>query len=129
MKRAGDRLYHVLLVEDNQADTEVVRLLLSSCGLNIDLFCAGDGVQGSDYLFARGLHADRPLPDLVLIDLNLPRKDGREVLKEMKAAPQLKEVPALMLTTTKNEREVKEAYSLGANAFLCKQSISTTTRT
>lgn len=121
MGRSGDHKFHVLLVEDNNADVEVVRLLLMGASdYPIEMHCAYDGNQASDFLAGRGEHVGRTLPDLILIDLNLPQKHGKELLREIKSTDELKHIPTVMLTTTNSEREVRECYAAGANAFLCK---------
>jgi chemotaxis family two-component system response regulator Rcp1 len=109
----------ILLVEDNAPDIRLTTEALRHGNAKVDLTVARDGVEALELLqMAGSLRA--PLPDLVLLDLNLPRKDGREVLKAVKSDPALVHVPVIILTTSSAERDVLECYRLGANAYVVK---------
>lgn len=84
------------------------------------LWVVEDGVEALDFLRRQGRHADAPRPDLILLDLNLPRKDGRQVLKEIKNDDSLKRIPVVVLTTSKSEEDVLRAYNLHANCYITK---------
>ncbi len=88
--------------------------------LGIDLRSVADGVELLDYLRRRGQHADAPRPALILLDLNMPRMDGREALAQIKGDPQLRSIPVVVLTTSKDEQDVATTYGLGVNAFITK---------
>ena len=88
--------------------------------LGIDLRSVADGVELLDYLHRRGQHADAPRPVLILLDLNMPRMDGREALAQIKADPKLRSIPIVVLTTSKDEQDVATTYGLGVNAFITK---------
>ena len=79
-----------------------------------------DGVEALDFLFQRGEHVDKPRPDLVILDLNLPKKDGKEVLAELQADPSLRAIPVAVLTTSAQETDIIQSYELGANCYLTK---------
>jgi CheY-like chemotaxis protein len=105
----------LLLVEDNAADVVLMQAALQEAGVDHQLSVAGDGEQALS-----ALRADGGLPDLVLLDLNMPRKDGREVLAEVKADPALLEVPVIVLTTSQSPSDVSFAYRNHANAYVRK---------
>lgn len=109
----------ILLIEDNAPDIRLTTEALRQGAAVVDLTVARDGVEALDLL----RHNDSPpalLPDLILLDLNLPRKDGREVLRAVKSDPALVHVPIIILTTSSAERDVLESYRLGANAYVVK---------
>ncbi len=110
----------ILLVEDNPADVELTRYMLKQGKLLVNLHVAPDGFQAMAFLRQEGAYADSPRPDLVLLDLNLPGRDGREVLAEMKGDPALKAIPVVVLTTSQSEEDVLKSYNLGANCFITK---------
>lgn len=110
----------ILLVEDNPADVRLTREALKEEKLVINLSVVTDGVEALDFLRQRGAYSDAPRPDLVLLDLNLPRMDGREVLSEMKNDKQLRSIPVVVLTVSSAERDVLETYALHANCFITK---------
>ena len=114
------RTFHLLLVEDNPGDIRLTQEVFSESRLTIKLDVARDGVQAMDYLSGAGRSPERPLPDLILLDLNLPRKDGREVLQEVKSDPRLRCIPVLMLTTSRAERDVRDCYERHATCYLNK---------
>jgi CheY-like chemotaxis protein len=107
----------VLVVEDDPGDTLMIREALEA---RATLECVGDGVAALDYLRGRDGFADAPRPDLILLDLNLPRKNGRDVLAEVKADAALRSIPIIVLTTSDALEDVRQSYDLHANAFVTK---------
>lgn len=118
-ERAGERA-HVLLVEDNPGDVRLTREAFEEGCVATTLHVVEDGVAALDFLFRRGDYADAPRPDLVLLDLNLPRKNGDEVLTEMHADPVVKRTPVVVLTSSNAEKDVVRSYELCANGYLTK---------
>ena len=110
----------ILLVEDNPGDADLAREALENSKLHNDLSVVGDGMEAMDFLRRKGKYAQAPRPDLILLDLNLPKKDGREVLAEIKADPDLKRIPVVILTISKDEEDVLKSYTLHANCFITK---------
>ena len=110
----------VLLVDDDPGDTLMIREAFEHNKVKNTLECVADGVQAMQYLRREGEYANAPRPDLVLLDLNLPRKDGREVLAEIKSDPQLATIPVVVLTTSNAEEDVLRSYQLHANAYVTK---------
>jgi two-component system response regulator len=113
----------ILLVEDNPDDVELTRRAFRKNNIGNDIVVARDGVEALDYLFATGEHADRDpheLPTLVLLDLQLPRVNGFEVLKRMREEELTRLLPVVILTSSKEERDLVEGYSLGANSYVRK---------
>ena len=110
----------ILLVEDNPADVELTQYLMKQGKIFVNLHVVADGSKALAFLRREGQYADVPRPDLVLLDLNLPGKDGREVLAEMKSDPNLKTIPVVVLTTSQSEVDVLKSYNLGANCFITK---------
>jgi CheY-like chemotaxis protein len=110
----------VLLVEDNPGDAQLTRIALSDGKMCINLSLTEDGVDALAFLRKQGKYADAPRPDLILLDLNLPRKDGREVLADVKADPGLKRIPVVVLTTSQSDTDILQAYELAANCFITK---------
>ncbi|MBS1868418.1 MAG: response regulator [Actinobacteria bacterium] len=110
----------VLLVDDDPGDTLMIREAFEHNKVNNALECVADGVQAMQYLRREGEYANAPRPDLILLDLNLPRKDGREVLAEIKSDPQLATIPVVVLTTSHAEEDVLRSYQLHANAYVTK---------
>lgn len=113
-------LMQILLVEDSAADVRLTQEALKDAKILNELHVARDGVEAMDFLQQRGDRAGAPRPDIVILDLNLPRKDGKEVLAEMKGDPDLRSIPVAVLTTSDAEADVLESYDLGANCFLTK---------
>jgi CheY-like chemotaxis protein len=116
----GGRPVEILLVEDNAGDVRLAREGLRECKLLNNLSVAEDGVKALAFLRKQGDYAQSPRPDLIMLDLNLPRKDGREVLKEIKEDDELKCIPVVILTTSKAEEDVIKSYSLHANCYVTK---------
>jgi len=110
----------ILLVEDSPSDTDLTVEALSAGKVANRLSIVEDGVQAMEFLHRQGRYADAPRPDLILLDLNLPRKDGREVLAEVKADESLRNIPVVVLTTSQAEQDVLRAYSLHANCYVTK---------
>lgn len=113
----------ILLAEDDPDDRVLLRDALTEGRLVNDLRCVEDGEELMDYLHHRGRYAGKsaaPRPGLILLDLNMPRKDGREALKEIKADPGLRQIPVVVLTTSQAEEDIFRSYDLGANSFVTK---------
>jgi len=110
----------ILLVEDNPADVRLTLEALKESRLLTNLHVVGDGVEALAFLRREGEYEHAPRPDLVLLDLNLPRKDGREVLAEVKTDPDLKRIPVAVLTTSQAEEDVVRSYDLHANCYVTK---------
>jgi CheY-like chemotaxis protein len=110
----------VLLVEDNPGDVRLTKEAFEHGQISITLHVVTDGAEALDFLYQRGDHADTPRPDLVLLDLNLPRKDGDEVLEEVSADADLSQIPVIILTSSDDEEDVARSYELQANAYLTK---------
>jgi CheY-like chemotaxis protein len=110
----------ILLVEDSPGDVRLTREALKEAKVLNSLSVATDGVEALEFLHRRGKFAGAPRPDLILLDLNLPRKDGREVLEEIKADAGLKRIPIVVLTTSQAEEDVVRAYDLHANCYITK---------
>lgn len=114
------RSIDILLVEDNPGDVRLTIEALRESKVRNTLHVVRDGVEAMAFLHRSGQFADAVRPDLVLLDLNLPRKDGREVLSEMKAEPALKAIPVVVLTTSTAEKDVLQSYELQANCYISK---------
>ena len=113
----------ILLVEDNQDDMDLALHALRREKLANNIHVARDGEEALDFLFCRGTFAERSFdhpPKLVLLDLKLPKVDGMEVLKQLKGDPRTKTIPVVMMTSSKEERDLVSSYSLGANSFIQK---------
>jgi CheY-like chemotaxis protein len=110
----------ILLVEDNPGDVRLTREALKEGKICNNLTVAEDGVEAMRILRREGKFSDAPRPDLVLLDLNLPRKDGREVLAELKEDPELRRIPVVVLTTSKSEEDILRSYDLHANCYITK---------
>jgi CheY-like chemotaxis protein len=113
----------ILLVEDNPADVLITQRALRDSGLSVELLVVRDGQEAVDYLLRQGEHAKRDgwrSPDLILLDLNLPRLNGRQVLERIRARPELKAVPVIVLTTSRRQEDVQQLYAAGANTYIEK---------
>ena len=110
----------ILLVEDSPSDAELTVEALHEARVCNHLNIVSDGVQALEFLRRQGAFTQAPRPDLILLDLNLPRKDGREVLAEIKADPELKIIPVVVLTTSRADEDVLRAYALHANCYIPK---------
>jgi CheY-like chemotaxis protein len=114
------RPIEILLVEDSPSDTELTVEALKDLKVATHLSVVEDGVQAMEFLRREGPHAAAPRPDLIMLDLNLPRKDGREVLAEIKQDDQLKTIPIVVLTTSRADQDILRAYELNANCCINK---------
>jgi chemotaxis family two-component system response regulator Rcp1 len=112
--------FEVLLVEDNPGDVRLTREALKDAKVHINLHVASDGVEALAFLKREGEYAEVPRPDMILLDLNLPRKDGRQVLEEIKATPALMTIPIVILTTSESEEDILRSYRLHANCYISK---------
>jgi two-component system, chemotaxis family, response regulator Rcp1 len=114
------RPVEVLLVEDNPGDVRLTQEALKDGRVLVNLTVAADGVEALDILHRTGAHASKARPDLILLDLNLPKKNGREVLEVIKADDDLKQIPVIVMTTSKAEQDIHRAYHLNANCYVTK---------
>jgi chemotaxis family two-component system response regulator Rcp1 len=110
----------ILLVEDNPGDVRLTREALKEGKVLNTLYVAIDGVDALEFLNKQGRYADVPRPDIILLDLNLPRKDGRELLADIKNNPDLRKIPVVILTTSKAEEDILKSYDLHANCYITK---------
>ncbi|MEI6854215.1 MAG: response regulator [Bacteroidota bacterium] len=110
----------ILLIEDNPGDARLTQEALADGKVINQLHIVYDGVEATDYLFKRNKYVDARRPDLIILDLNLPKKNGREVLAEIKADPSLKRIPVVVLTISKAEEDIISTYNLHANCFITK---------
>jgi len=114
------KIIDILLVEDSEGDVRLVKEALKDGKLNNTLGVVKDGVEAMDYLYHKGKFSDSVRPDLIILDLNLPKKDGREVLSEIKADNDLKRIPVVILTTSSAETDILKTYNLHANCYIVK---------
>ena len=114
------RPIHVLLVEDSPTDLLMTREALERSKVLLDIHTVEDGVKTMEFLRRTGKYANAPRPDLILLDLNLPKKDGREVLEEIKQDPKLKVIPVVILTTSKADEDITRTYQAHASCFITK---------
>jgi len=110
----------IFLVEDNRGDIRLIQEALKSTAVDCEVAIARDGIEAMTYLRREGDYANVTLPDLILLDLNLPRKDGREVLADIKADPNLRHIPVVVLTTSRNEEDIFNSYDLHVNCYISK---------
>ena len=110
----------ILLIEDNPGDVRLTQECFKESKISNNLSVVMDGQEAIDFLQQKGKFANAPRPDLILLDLNLPRKDGREVLAEIKADPDLRKIPVVVLTISKAEQDIFKTYDLHANCFITK---------
>lgn len=120
MKNEIGKTIDILLVEDNPGDVELIREALSEAKVRNELHVTYDGVQAMKFLRGEDPYADAPCPDLILLDLNLPKKSGREVLEEIKDDPDLKLIPVVILTSSKEEEDICRSYQMHANCYITK---------
>jgi CheY-like chemotaxis protein len=123
MSKNGRKPIYILLADDDADDRMLAKDALAECRVTNPVHTVEDGEQLMDYLHRRGEYAGlqhEPLPGLVLLDLKMPRKDGREALKEIKSDPRLRRIPIIVLTTSKAEEDIYRTYDLGVNSFICK---------
>lgn len=115
------RHLEILLVEDSPSDVRLIWEALKETPANLQITLKEDGIEAMDYL-RNSVSGAAPRPDLVLLDLNLPRKNGREVLAEIKTSPQLRNIPVLVMTSSHADEDISDAYSLNANCYITKPS-------
>jgi len=113
-------LIRVLLVEDSPGDIQLTQEAFRDANSSVQLHVVSDGAEAMAFLMHEGAHADAPRPDLILLDLNLPRMDGREVLAHIKQNEHLKTIPTVILTTSEGEMDIAKSYQLHANCYLSK---------
>jgi chemotaxis family two-component system response regulator Rcp1 len=116
----GSAAFEILLVEDSPGDVRLTREAIKDAKMHINLHVASDGVEAMAFLKREGRYADVPRPDLILLDLNLPRKDGRQVLEEIKEDSAFMTIPIVILTTSASEEDVLRSYRLHANCYISK---------
>ena len=114
------KMVEILLVEDNPGDVRLTQECFKESKISNNLSVVMDGQEAIDFLQKKGKFADAPRPDLILLDLNLPKKDGREVLAEIKADPDIRSIPVVVLTISKAEQDILKTYDLHANCFITK---------
>jgi CheY-like chemotaxis protein len=117
---AATRAIDILLVEDDPGDELITREAFEHNKLHNRLHVARDGEEGLNYLYQRGAYRDAPRPDLILLDLNLPKYDGRHLLEKIKSDPDLSRIPVVVLTTSSAEEDILRSYKLHANAYVTK---------
>ena len=114
------RKFNILLIEDNPADIRLVKEAFKESEINTELSIVNDGIEAIGFLKQDNNFEKAPIPDLILLDLNLPRKDGREILKEIKHDKKLKHIPVVILTTSSTEEDIYETYANYANSYIVK---------
>lgn len=120
MNAMAQKPVDILLVDDNPADVDLTREALRDARMLNRMYVARDGVEALAFLRREGEHAGAPRPDLILLDLNMPRMDGRELLGHIKADPELKRIPVVVLSTSEAETDILKTYDLHANCFVTK---------
>ena len=119
-KQIKSKAIDILLVEDNPGDVRLTREALKEGKVLNTLQVVGDGIEALEFLRHTGQYAKSPHPDIILLDLNLPKKDGREVLADIKSDPNLRRIPVVILTTSKAEEDIIKSYDLHANCYITK---------
>jgi len=114
------RSLHVLLVEDNEGDVRLIKEAFSESKIDKKFAVAKDGEDALNYLYKRGDYANTQRPDIILLDINLPRKNGFEVLEKIKSDPDLKRIPVIMLSSSSSEDHIAKSYDLSANCYVTK---------
>jgi len=120
MRNSDIRLIDILVVEDNAGDARLIREVLNDNKIFNSLFIVIDGVEAMDFLHNNGKYKKAPKPDLIILDLNLPKKDGREVLAEIKTDEELKHIPIVIMTISQAEEDILKSYNLHANCYITK---------
>ncbi|MFN3939931.1 MAG: response regulator [Chitinophagales bacterium] len=120
MQNGQNDVMQILLVEDNPGDIRLTQEALKEGDMPNVLHVVKDGVEAMEFLRKKGKYAESPTPDIILLDLNLPRKDGREVLADIKTDENLKMIPVIVLTTSDTDRDIIKSYKLHANCFITK---------
>jgi two-component system, chemotaxis family, response regulator Rcp1 len=119
-ERASARPIQILIVEDNPADARLVREVMRDSKILNEIHWVPDGVEALAFLRKQGKYADMPRPSLMFLDLNMPRKDGREVLREVKEDPELRRIPVVVMTSSQTEEDIARAYDHHANCYVRK---------
>jgi len=114
------KIINVLLIEDSRADARLILEVFKEEKIAVDVQVIRDGEEAMDYLQKKGDYKDAKIPDLILLDLNLPKKDGREVLLEIKENPDLRSIPVVILTTSQSDEDVLKSYKLQASCYVTK---------
>lgn len=117
---ADEKSKIIFLIEDNRGDVRLIEEALKNSLVPHQIVNVNNGMDAMAYLRQQGEYANAPRPDIILLDLNLPKKDGREVLAEIKADPSLKRIPVVVLTTSRNEDDVIQSYDLHVNCYITK---------
>lgn len=120
MSYESERQIEVLLIEDNSGDVLLTKEAFDETGFKEKMIIARDGEDAMDYLYKRGPYENANSPDLILLDLNLPKKDGREILAEIKKDDNLRQIPVIVLTTSRSEKDINKCYELQANCYIIK---------
>jgi len=120
MKDPVIKLVDILIVEDNSGDARLIREVLNDSRMFNSLYLVRDGVEAMEFLRKNGRYKDMPKPDLIILDLNLPKKDGREVLSEIKGDEALKHIPVVVMTISQAEEDILRSYNLHANCYVTK---------
>lgn len=120
MTKQKYKMIEILLIEDNPGDVRLTKEALKECKIANKLHVALDGIEAIDFLYKKGKFNNSPRPDVILLDLNLPKKDGREVLAEIKQDKDLRRIPVVVLTTSKSEEDIIKTYNLHANCYISK---------
>lgn len=116
----GKRVVDILLIEDDAGDVELTREGLAAGKIFVNLHAVDDGIKALRFLRREEPYADAVRPDIILLDLNMPRMDGRETLKEIKADEHLRSIPVVVLTTSESDTDIIKSYDLGANCYISK---------
>ena len=120
MTDASSKAVNILLIEDNEGDIFLTRKAFEKASFPNEIHIAKDGEEALDFVFQRGSFAVKPRPDIIFLDMNMPKKDGKEVLKEIKEDESLRRIPVIVLTSSKAEQDVLKAYDLYANSYMVK---------
>lgn len=120
MNKLSNRLLEILLVEDNQADIVLMQEVLADAGITLNMHTANDGEEAMAYLRREGVYAEDPLPDLIILDLNIPKKHGYDVLREIKEDEYLQHIPVIIMTTSRAREDILRSYRMHANCYITK---------
>jgi two-component system, chemotaxis family, response regulator Rcp1 len=115
-----DRIPRILLVDDNAGDVDLTQEAFRECSVHAHFYIAGDGQEALQFLLREGPFHEAPTPDLIILDLNLPRLSGREVLERIKATPELRRIPIVVLSTSSSAKDIHACYDLMANTYIVK---------
>lgn len=116
----NDKCFAILMVDDDEEDFVLVKEALESKQLKVDLYWAEDGYEAMNFLVRRGIYKNAPTPDLILLDLNMPGKNGFEVLRELKAHQKFRKIPVVILTSSRDQKNISRGYNIGASSFMLK---------